>query len=187
MLHLQNLIKEYRLDILVETGTEGGGGVAIALNAGFNKVYSCELNVSWAAKAQQRFKDNKNVILKFGPSIEFLKQLYLSKEIASKRKLFWLDAHLPKIEIADRTIVFPLKEELLFLKDQNTRNDVIAIDDVRLFEPNLRPDNWKEIIARYTKVGIREDLNIENIKSYFPNHNANLDTRKEGILVLTPK
>lgn len=183
----QELRRKFNLDVLCETGTEAGEGVATALRAGFNKIYSIELNAKWAEKAADRFKNNKKVVLEFGSSIQFLKGLYQLDGFENCKKLFWLDAHLPKLEIGMKDIVFPLKSELTYLmQKESIKKDVIIIDDAGLFEKSLRPDNWDEILKRYTKVD-QCDLTTEDIYSYFPTHDSVLLDQGEGMLILTPK
>jgi len=125
-----NVLKKYLNPIFVETGTQNGDGVDLALKAGFETIYSIEVKQSLYLKCVERFKDNKNVKLFCGDSIEVLPKIL--KEL-KQGVTFWLDAHIngrkdrvlgkyscPIIQELDLILPFPFKKTIL-------------IDDVRLF------------------------------------------------------
>ena len=100
----QDLVKfkKDNQNIFIETGTGNGDGVSAALEAGFTKVYSIELNPTLSERAALAFKDDPVEIIT-GSSCEELPKLFkklgypVGKQdqyIAASRPLFlWLDAH----------------------------------------------------------------------------------------------
>ena len=128
----------------VETGTHHGAGVFMALNSGFNSVYSIEIHKPSFKLSSQKFEHNESVKLYLGSSHDLLDRI-LSK--LEEPALLWLDAHYSgegtggkgtsctDVTLADLEILKADK-----LKDQN----VILIDDMR--------DQDRKIIENYIKV-----------------------------------
>jgi hypothetical protein len=87
----QDLVKfkKDNQNIFIETGTGNGDGVSAALEAGFTKVYSIELNPMLSERASFAFKDDPVEIVT-GSSCEELPKLF--KKIREPFFL-WLDAH----------------------------------------------------------------------------------------------
>ena len=43
--------------IFIETGTFSGEGIQCALDAGFEKIYSCDINSEYVERAKEKYKD----------------------------------------------------------------------------------------------------------------------------------
>lgn len=122
-------------NIFVETGTEYGHGIETALKAGFTTVYSIELDEKFYNIAKGKFKDNPNVHLILGSSLDELPKLL---QTINEPFFLWLDAHwscdgykgemmhnfLPK----ELDCLIPVKEKL--------ENAVIGIDDFNHYITN---------------------------------------------------
>lgn len=75
----------------VETGTFKGDGVQAAIDAGFFRILSVELNQELYAAAVERFKDAKvHVVITQGSSPNVLPTILAN---VLKPATFWLDAH----------------------------------------------------------------------------------------------
>jgi len=172
------LKNKFGLTAFVETGTgEGGLAVQMTLNAGFEKITSCELNDDWALTAQNLFSKKDNVRIYPGPS-KFCLPKMLSF-IGNLKTLFWLDAHFPPNDIEyPNDLIFPLKDELNIIKNKiGIDRDVIAIDDLRLFDLSRRPPQWSYPVS----------ITREQIEGLFPKHRASVIEVPDVILVLTPR
>jgi hypothetical protein len=76
--------------IFVETGTYLGDTVQLALDAGFDLVHTIEVDQDMFDKCHARFKDNSNVKLWFGDSVDIIPQI---ADQLVEPATFWLDAH----------------------------------------------------------------------------------------------
>lgn len=88
---IKNLLNE-KYKIAIESGTYTGNGTTI-LSKYFEKIYTIEIDKILFYNAEEKFKDNENIICLNGDSKEVI--LELSKDInnTSHNVIFWLDAH----------------------------------------------------------------------------------------------
>lgn len=136
-------LKQYKKgDIFIETGTYRGDTVYIALEADFDRIYSCEIYKGLFDAAVELFKENSKVIIKEMESPEFIK--YVLQNIALDDKVgypithlpctFWLDAHASGPLGGGSSVGTPLLDELKAIRDfSNNKEHTILIDDKRLF------------------------------------------------------
>jgi len=127
--------------IFIETGTFSGEGIQCALNAGFEKVYSCDINSEYVETAKERYKDY-DVIVENLESQAFLKKI-LPK--IDERVVIFLDAHSMPHDMYDPNRGFgsdtvkegvkpcPLEDELSSIKSHHIKDHVIMIDDFQCF------------------------------------------------------
>lgn len=119
----QNLNRNF-----VETGTWLGEGIQAALDAGFEWVWSVDIDPVKTAKAQLGFKHVPTVTCATGDSALFLQDLKVNFPTT-----FWLDAH-PGGYFNLLQPDLPLVNELLALSwYSHHQNNIILIDDIRLF------------------------------------------------------
>lgn len=133
--HPSHLTEEYlhkygNGDIFVETGTYMGDTVKLALGAGFNRIYSCELNEGLYKNCVDLFKDNTNVTILLGDSIDCLKDILTRIEGPAT---FWLDAHASGELIGGKSGGSPVLDELELIAEHSCKEHTIFIDDRRLF------------------------------------------------------
>jgi hypothetical protein len=138
------LFKNYsdRAKIFIETGTFSGGGIQCALDSGFEKVYSCDINGEYVENARTRYA-NKNVVVEHLES-----QLFLPKVMSelNERAVIFLDAHSMPYDMYDGHRGFgedtvreglgpcPLINELEIIKTHSIKNHIILIDDFQCFD-----------------------------------------------------
>lgn len=108
--------------LFIETGTNQGRCVGIALNLGFEEIYSIEIDEELFEKAMQKYRSFCNVIIYQGDSGEVLEYiLSLLKEPAT----IYLDAHKSN----ENTQIW---KELEAVKKHYIKGTVILIDDLNV-------------------------------------------------------
>jgi hypothetical protein len=154
--------------VLIETGTAFGDGISSALCAGIEKIYSIELQPDLHRNAVDKFKDNKNVEIIYGNSMDVLPSLI--EKTKNESVLFWLDAHWSGSEFAGEMMNVFLPKELDSIEKhisvRNNRNIVIMIDDMNFYEHDTA---FKNTIEEKLKKIIPE-CNLSYYKSSGNNH-----------------
>tara|TARA_R110002074_G_scaffold251622_1_gene423144 strand:+ start:2019 stop:2570 length:552 start_codon:yes stop_codon:yes gene_type:complete len=118
-------------NIFVETGCHEGDTCVKAAYAGYDRVYSCDVNALFVAAAQTKMKNHEvECEIVNTNSIEFLAQVLPT---LTERSTFWLDAH----DTFNAGIPFPTWEELALINELCViRDNNIIIDDIQLFFKN---------------------------------------------------
>lgn len=113
----------------METGTYQGDMVE-ACKCHFFKIVSIELDDRLHARACSRFRDDGNVVLLQGDSGRVLRKFLKGH---TEPALYWLDAHYSDGETARGSLDSPVVAEVESILELGTPEDVILIDDARLF------------------------------------------------------
>jgi len=121
-------LQDYKNQIFIETGTYKGKGVQKALDVGFEKVISIEIDKERYLNCKKLFANEKKVELYLGDTQDLLPKI-LSK-YTDNTITFWLDAHEGKKSKKS----CPLYEELEAISKHPIKNHIIAIDDIRLIK-----------------------------------------------------
>jgi hypothetical protein len=109
-----------RGDVYIETGCEEGNSIQAALDAGFARVISIELDAVYVRRARERFAGRPVVLLE-GDTLQRLPEVLAElRESAT----FWLDAHPYNSS--------PVIGELRFIEQHPIKTHTILIDDRRL-------------------------------------------------------
>jgi len=160
---LLDVLKKYKKNnIFLETGSYKGGGIEVALAAGFKKIISIEINPEYHNICKEKFKnniENGSVELFLGDTLNVLKEILPKLESAAT---FWLDAHIDwECNISGIT-PSPLVFELNLIKKYNEKNlnHTILIDDMRVFRTKV---GW----------GAYNPVSEEEIKDKILNMNSN--------------
>ncbi len=93
-------------------------------------VHSVELSETLFSKAQEKFKNNKNICLYQGDSVQVL-PIMLQKVI--DKPIIFLDAHFSMGDTAQGTANTPIIDELEIIKQSKFNNAILIIDDIRMF------------------------------------------------------
>ena len=136
----------------IETGSNQGNSIQLALDSGFKEIYSIELFEPLYNSCVQRFKNNANVHLFLGNSPVELKRLF--NEMPNTKFTFWLDAH------DDYTT--PLMEELDLILSRGIDGELIYIDDMRLYNNFSEEVSIDTITALITKYKPQATISYEN-------------------------
>lgn len=139
-LHPQrNLFKEYPNRIFVETGSYRGDGIEAAIDAGFEKIISIDIDREQIEFCHSRFDlDNNpdsNIVLYHADSAECLLHIIgcINEPIT-----FWLDSHWQMLEETDPgKNPFPLLKELEQIKRHPVKTHTIIIDDMLIMQPAI--------------------------------------------------
>lgn len=120
----------------IETGCYIGDGIQLALNSGFDKVYSIEITDYYADVCINRFKnlgDKVNIIK--GDSYFKLKEFLDSRP--NEKFTYWLDGHNSGGNTGFGKKRFPILEELTAILSRDVTGEIIYIDDMRVLR-NLK-------------------------------------------------
>jgi hypothetical protein len=153
-------------NIFCETGTCFGRSVQLALDAGYNWVKSVEAKDDFYKECKEKFKNNKNVELYHGMSVEKLPKMLIGVMMPA---VFWLDAHVSgeisagyqdwaekgeesefaqdKILRAELEIVLKNNpKHVILIDDQNGWNEYTQgyVDIVLKYNPDAKFEFWDE-------------------------------------------
>lgn len=126
-----NIFKKYPNKIFIETGSHMGDGIQLAIEAGFETIISIELSDKYFQIASNRFKQNENVLVLLGDSIEVLPKILDSLNTSAT---FWLDGHYSCGDTALGKYWAPLMQELELIKNNHIKTHTIIIDDMRCWK-----------------------------------------------------
>lgn len=121
------LFKKYLSGVFVETGSYVGDGVACALEAGFNRIYSIELADKYYKHCTARFSGDQRVTIVKGDSGIMLYEAI--KDIDCKMT-FWLDGHHSCGDTALGCAWSPLMQELDLIGKHHIKSHTIMVDDM---------------------------------------------------------
>ena len=123
--------------VFVETGTNNGDGVALALECGFARVVSIELSDHYFAQAADRFSDDPRVTILRGDS-----GTLLAEAIADfyEPVTFWLDGHTTPGMPLTAQAPCPILRELEAIAAHPIKTHTILVDDVRCFSTPVLDD-----------------------------------------------
>lgn len=187
--NLQRLLREYNCSSFFETGTWKGDSVAYATQFDFDKIFSSEIVPDIAKRASSRFSGDKRITIINENSVRALED-YI-KEIAGNC-IFWLDAHFPGSEEGlngyndekNEVLKYPLHKELEVIANKRKGyNDVILIDDLRIYEENdYANGNMPSNIERPTE---KDSSFVEDLFS--STHHIFRSMKDEGYIYMLPK
>lgn len=160
-----NILERYLNSTFIETGSHLGGGIKAAIEAGFEKIYSIEIDENKFKNLSTIFEKDPAVILFCGDSRRRLKEV-LDK--ITQPATIWLDAHIDDGSYDKQTIVLddrnPILDELRIINEHPIKTHTILIDDFRLF--NRAHGFWgvtPEIIKEYLlRINDKYKISFEN-------------------------
>lgn len=146
----QSTLLQFPNKVFVETGTNNGDGIALALNCGFSRVLSIELSDHYFSHAVSRFAADDRVKIVHGDSGNILADVIAELD---EPATFWLDGHYtPGLELTARCKC-PLLAEIAALESHAIKTHSILVDDVRcLGTPILDWITVDEVKAAILKV-----------------------------------
>ena len=158
----KEVLEKHPNKYFVETGTHIGNSVQLALDCGFEKIITMEINPEKVERAKKRFSkeiEEGRVTILQGDTVETFPE---ALKLLDAPATFWLDAHWddgPKGEY-----LCPLPIELELLLNNPIKEHTLLIDDRRLF--GVPGTTWGHTID---EEGILEsifDINSEYKISY---------------------
>jgi glycosyltransferase involved in cell wall biosynthesis len=140
---LQKLRDLFKVTTFVETGTFLGETTAFAAHV-FKEVHTIELSPEIYKKACHNLRCYATTKVHLGDSTKVFPSLLPT--LSSGISLFWLDGHYSAVynheKTALGTVNTPILQELQQIQKANLQNSIILIDDIRLFDKELK--NIKE-------------------------------------------
>lgn len=130
-------------EVFVETGTLSGAGITAALQSGYTKVISIELDEKLYNQAKNNFANISNVELVCGDSGIVLGD---SIKDIDENITFWLDGHYSGEGTAYGIAEFPLIQELTHIKNHHIKTHTILIDDIRCWRDYSPELNFEKVI-----------------------------------------
>lgn len=124
-----DMFKKYKNNnnIFFETGTHHGDGVLKAIELGFNKILSVEIDQNYYLECYDKFIEEiiqGKIHLFFGDSNAWMDHML---KLIREPALFWLDGHPDGIDGN------PLWGELESIKKHNIKTHTILIDDIPIY------------------------------------------------------
>lgn len=125
------------INTFVETGTYLGDTTALAAEV-FPETHTIELLSMFYEKAIERFSANPGIHVHLGDSTTIFPVLLPSLNTPYHAILFWLDGHIMDCQSTDEHEFAahdytPIMKELKTIKSTHLKNDILLIDDIRLF------------------------------------------------------
>lgn len=150
----KEVITKYLSPYFFETGTSGGDAVRLALEVGFEKIFTVEIDEVLYNRNAESFKkeiEEGRVHMFLGDTFKLMPEI-LEKHI-DKKCTFWLDAHWDGGPTGIKKC--PLMEELDYIKKYMHLGHTILIDDRRIFGGG----NWGTGISEAGVVNKLKELN----------------------------
>lgn len=180
---IRNLRIRHSCNVFVETGCFVGNSLNYALQQGFERLYSCDIDQEMIDHCNYYFRNYKNLTIYKNTSTEFLELLL--PQLAQDKIVFYLDAHLPEHDknngkvILDSELNFPLQQEIEIInRIRPNSQDVIICDDLRIYEDGpFTGGNWAK----------RLEFRIPSLFDFLDKYNYNIEKfySCEGYLLLT--
>lgn len=139
----------YKSDVLVETGSYTGDGIAHALAAGFTEVHSIEVVPQYYEACCKRFAGDQRVKLYLGTSEQHLPGIL---QQIDRPTTFWLDAH----PISDETAIGPVVHEIQTILMHGRAIRYILVDDLRIFDRGGWRTTTQDILELFTDMPGRQ-------------------------------
>ncbi|MBI1370424.1 MAG: hypothetical protein GC162_17450 [Planctomycetes bacterium] len=127
-------LRRYRRSVFIETGTYMGMTVQKALDVGFDRVISIEIDPGMHAQAKAKFAGESRVELLLGDTLAHLPAILASLD---QPATFWLDAHRSG-PLTGGVVPYPVLGELQLIASHPIKDHAILIDDRRLI-----PTEWR--------------------------------------------
>jgi hypothetical protein len=159
-----------KTDFFIETGSYYGDGIQLALNSGFDKIYSIELSKDLYNHCVSRFSNFGKVEILLGDSSIKLKEI-LEKN-PNVPFTYWLDGHYSGGVTARGEKDCPLKEELECILSRDIEGELIYIDDMRHYR------NHEDIDLEY----IKNLINKYKPKAKYWFEESNLDEKDQMVI-----
>lgn len=179
------LMTRYGVTQFVETGTGLGGSCLHATRFPFKGVYTIECDRPTVAAARRKLAGTPAIVFE-GYTVDVLRDVMMV--LAPEPTLWWLDAHFPGSDITGSITVgqsgpelLPLEREVRAIaRSRNVANDVLLIDDLRLYERQPfqhgnMPQDWPT-----PGIGFIEE-------AFGSTHEIRRDLSDEGYVICTPR
>jgi hypothetical protein len=129
----------------IETGSYLGDGIQLAIESGFDEIFSIEVSDKHVKLCQNRFQNYDNVKILKGDSMYELPKLL--EEYKNEKFTYWLDGHYSDGDTGKGDKDFPIINELESILKRSVTGEIIYVDDMRILR-NLNSEvNLENIIS----------------------------------------
>lgn len=178
----KDVLNKYKKSHLtfIETGTYLGGSVSMALECGFETIYSIDISESHKHRNEMLFDSDiklGKIKLLYGDSIDVLPDVI--KDIGNESSVFWLDAHFDVFSDKCGKYKTPILKELECISCSESKNHTILIDDIRMFRNNKE---WATSVTLNNIINILLKIN-RNYNIVYEDGRDDDSFRKNDILV----
>jgi hypothetical protein len=132
----------------IETGCYLGDGIQLAMDSGFEEIYSIELSDKFIKICQDRFQYNVNLIK--GDSYTELS--ILLEKYPNDSFTYWLDGHYSGVGTGRGVKDFPIMEEIECILKRKISGEIIYVDDMRIiknYNDSINTDRILDLIKKY--------------------------------------
>lgn len=132
----------------IETGCYLGDGIQLAMDSGFEEIYSIELSDKFIEICQGRFQNNVNLIK--GDSYTELP--ILLEKYPNDSFTYWLDGHYSGVGTGRGVKDFPIMEEIECILKREISGEIIYIDDMRIlknYNDLINTDKILDLVKKY--------------------------------------
>lgn len=136
---LKKIKEDYQCNNYLETGMWDPRSDSIslrkALNCNFEKIFCIEIRRDFVKKSKQIFREHiksKKLKIILDDSVNLDK--HLQEDFFKNRTIFFLDAHVDNHNIINFKKLCPCLEELEAIKNLERKDNIILIDDLRIFK-----------------------------------------------------
>jgi predicted O-methyltransferase YrrM len=149
----EKVLRRFPNEVFIETGTYNGGGVALAIKCGFERIWSIEVDPDKAARAKETFSCFDHVNICLGDTLTLLPDILSS--LRHRQATIFLDAHpIDKGKLGP--VACPLVQELEMLAKARRRDHTLLIDDRWMFEGHFKTNDKEiEYLLRQINPGYR--------------------------------
>lgn len=166
---LQEIIKKHNLDYFVETWTFYWETTQY-ISRFVNKVVTIEIYQPLYERAKKKFHNNRKIDIIYADSSDALKNIKFKKDV-----LFFLDWHYSGDWTWKGQKECPLFEELESIKSLWIQNQVIVIDDFRLFWVDSNYPTMTEIESKLKSINKKYTIQVihDMLYCYIQNNDSN--------------
>jgi hypothetical protein len=143
------LAEAFHADTFIESGTYQGDTPLVAAPF-FKIIHTIELSPLLHKAAQERLKNLSHIHVHQGNSPTVLRAILPS--LVGRKIVFWLDGHYSAGTTARGDSNCPILEELAAIKENNIRDAIIVIDDVRLFAVEEEWPSLKDVVTYIVEI-----------------------------------
>jgi hypothetical protein len=146
-------------DKFVETGCYLGDGIQLALDSGFDEIFSIELAPKYIKFCEDRFV-NKKINFIEGDSYTELSRLL--NRFPVDKFTYWLDGHYSGNDTGRGVKDFPIMEELEVILRRDVSGEIIYVDDMRILKNYSDDINTEKIISLIEKYKSNYKISYED-------------------------
>jgi hypothetical protein len=155
----RQLFQRFPSPVFIETGSYLGDGIQMAIEAGFETIYSIEIAQFYYDHCKERFRNMPCVNLYLGDSCIVLDQVL--KNVHSPAT-FWLDGHYSEGGTGYGQYESPLMQEIEAIGRHDIKTHNILIDDLRCWNIDQHGFDRKVLMDRISSINPCYEFIIED-------------------------